>query len=206
MPKAKTSSTDKILCSCGCGDVVSRRTQTRHLQAHGPLMAVAGVVETRTYFHKRDADGSESPQPRKRQRVTSLVMEPAFPVTPAQQEPSPTNLLDNEPPTPLHTLTQPSPMDPTISKATHTALSAPWTGPTDFHYNDDEVFEDSNDVDYAGIELEPIIGIAEPDPSDLDDDEGELSGSETGGIPGVFDTNADLNTATYSEQTVILVD
>ena len=51
-PKAKTSSTDRIIYSCGCGDTVSRRMQTRHLQGHGPLMAVAGIIETRAYFHE----------------------------------------------------------------------------------------------------------------------------------------------------------
>ena len=50
MPKAKSRSTDRVLCACGCRDVMTRRTQTRHLQGHGPLMAVADVLKTRAYF------------------------------------------------------------------------------------------------------------------------------------------------------------
>ena len=72
MPKSKTTSTDRVLCSCGCGNILSRRQQTRHLQARGPVMAVAKVIEARAYF--QDTESPEPPRPHKRQRLQTPVL------------------------------------------------------------------------------------------------------------------------------------
>ena len=68
MPKAKTTSSDKVRCICGCGEVLSRRQQTHHLQGNGLVTAVAGVLESRAYFRKESTERSESPPPQKRRR------------------------------------------------------------------------------------------------------------------------------------------
>lgn len=47
---AKSKSSERILCFCGCKTYVSRRTQTRHLQGKGPTLALAEMFETQTYF------------------------------------------------------------------------------------------------------------------------------------------------------------
>ena len=86
----------------------------------------------------------------------------------------------------------------------------PWAGPACFHYNDSEVFEDSNDINYKGVQFEPISDTAESESSstdtdlgsdlDLDsDDDSESDGSETGEVPDVFNTNTDQNAGEYSE-------
>ena len=202
-----TKSTDKVLCACGCGDTLTRRQQTRHLQAHGPLMAVAGVIRTRAYFRTQDVDGSESPQPRKRQRVTTPTLEFLPPLTPARER-GPTPLFENIPPTPSLVPAPALPRDSAISEAACTGLSVPWAGTACFRYDDSEVFEDSNDVNYKGVQFEPISDTAESESSSTDTDlssdsdlnnDSESDGSETGEVPDVFDTNADLNAGEYSE-------
>ena len=156
-------------------------------------------------------DGTELPQPRKRQRVTTPTPEFLLPLTPARER-SPTPLFENIPPAPSPVPAPALPRDSTISEAAHAGLSAPWVGPACFHYDDSEVFKDSNDVNYKGVQFEPISDTAESESSgtdtstdsgsDLDsdsDNDSELDGSETGEVPDVFDTNADLNTGKYSE-------
>lgn len=69
MPKVKTTSSDKVRCACGCGQTLSRRQQSRHLQGDGPVTAVAGVLESRAYFREERAERLESPPPRKRRRL-----------------------------------------------------------------------------------------------------------------------------------------
>ena len=71
MPKVKTTSPNKVHCTCGCGRILSRRQQSRHLQGNGPVMAVAGVLESRAYFREESAEcsSSESPPPQKRRRI-----------------------------------------------------------------------------------------------------------------------------------------
>ena len=145
MPKAKTASTDRVLCACGCGKNLSRRQQTRHLQACGPVMAVAKIIETRAYFHERDTESSESSRPRKFRRLRTPMLTDDSPLLPVQQEQSYTAPQDIMPqhhsPSPT-----PPPQSTIVSRAAHEALSAPWTGPADFRYSDDDVFENSNDA------------------------------------------------------------
>jgi len=69
MPKVKTTSSDKVCCACGCGQTLSRRQQSRHLQGNGLVTAVAGVLESRAYFREESAEHSESPPPQKRRRL-----------------------------------------------------------------------------------------------------------------------------------------
>ena len=69
MPKVKATSSDKVRCACGCGRILSRRQQSRHLQGDGPVTAVAGVLESRVYFREESAQHSESPPPQKRRRL-----------------------------------------------------------------------------------------------------------------------------------------
>lgn len=206
MPKAKTSSTDRVICSCGCGDTVTRRTQSRHLQGHGPLMAVAGVLKTRAYFHKRGSDNSESPRPRKRQRVITPTSELWPPSAPTQQELSPLCQQDSEPTTPPPNPTPASSIDP-ASNVAHIALSLPWMGPADFRYNDDEDFEGSNEVNHDGTQLKSTDSTPEPEGPDMGSDEsGNISESERSGtgVSDMFDMNVGLNTAECSEWTAAL--
>ena len=194
--KAKSHSTNKVLCACGCSDVVMRRTQTHHLQGHGPLMAVAGVLKTRAYFQKHSLDDTESSQLRKRQKVAA----PALEFWPPSQQ-------DNKPPTSPPNPTPASATDPT-SDAARIALSVPWTGPTDFRYDDDEAFEDLNEASLDEIEIEPAVSTPEPEGSDAgsdeDSDASESDPSEAG-VSGMFDTNIDLNAAEYSKWAVASV-
>lgn len=69
MPKVKTTSPNKVRCTCGCGQILSRRQQSRHLQGNGPVTAVAGVLESRAYFCEESAERLESPPPQKRRRI-----------------------------------------------------------------------------------------------------------------------------------------
>lgn len=155
-------------------------------------MAVAGVIETKAYFRKRGAETSESPQPQKRQRVVVPVLDtpdnaPLVPSPPMVADPPSENLLTSE--------------------AARTALSGPWTGPTNFHPGDNDVFEDSNDITNDRVQFDPIVqdphADSELETSDTDfgADSGdiELSGSDTEGVPDIFETNADLNAAEHSE-------
>lgn len=92
--------------------------------------------------------------------------------------------------------------NPTTSEVTHTALSASWNGPTDPRYNDDEVFEDSNNLGGEGTWLKPIVSAVESESSDADSEEDgdfESNVSETEEAPDIFDTNVDLNAAEHSE-------
>ena len=197
MPKAKETPSSTVRCSCGCGDNVSKRTQTRHLQGRGPVMAVAGVIEAKAYFRKRGAEAPESLSPQKRQRVAISTPESCLPQTLSQEQ----CLPDSAPPAPSPAL----PVDPVTSKAARTALSTPWTGPAGFCYGDDEVFEGSNDIANDTVRLDPIIEdtCAESESSDTDSgtdiDDDESSGSDMEGVPDIFETNADLNEAEHSE-------
>ena len=156
-------------------------------------MAVAGIIETRAYFRKRATDNSEPYQPRKRQRVAAPL--PEF------LKPSPDHWPDNELPAPSPTPTLTSSLNPTASEVAHTALSASWNGPADPHYNDDEVFEDSNDLDGGDTWLEPIVSAVESESSDADSEDSDFESnvSETEEAPDIFDTNVDLNAAEHSE-------
>jgi hypothetical protein len=168
-------------------------------------MAVAGVIETKAYFRKRGTGASESPRPQKRRRVSIPAPEPRPPraLTPERHWPPPPEDTSLDP-SPAPASSPPS-GDPVTSEAARTALSTPWTGPADFRYGDDEVFESSNDISNDRVRFDPIIEdtYAEPGSSDTDsstdgDDIGP-SGSDTEGVPDIFETNADLNVAEHSE-------
>lgn len=155
-------------------------------------MAVAGVIETKAYFHKRGTEASESPQPQKRQRV----------VVPAPNTPDNISLAPSPP-----IAADPPSGNPLTSKVAQTALSGPWTGPADFRPSDDNIFEDSNDVGNDRVRFDPIIQDPHADPesetsdtgSDMDGNDTEPSGSDTEGVPDIFETNADLNAAEHCE-------
>ena len=202
-----------ILCSCGCGLHVAKKTQQRHLQGKGPIMAVAGVIETRAYFgNKRRADKSEPSRPRKRQRVTVYTPEPhSLP----QQGEWHTPLPENIPPAPSPAAAATTlPSDPTTPKVTcAAALSAPWSGPADFRYCDSDAFEDSNDINNDKVRLDPIVddSDANVEDSDMDSDtysetdlDGSSSGDRLGGfnpesVPDIFETDAEMSAAEHSE-------
>lgn len=168
-------------------------------------MVVAGVIETKAYFRKRGTEASESSQPRKRQRVTIPTPEPCPPQALVQEQRC-TPPLDTALSAPSPVLvTTPSPGNPVTSKAACTALSTPWAGPAGFRYGDDEVFEGSNDVGNEGVQLDPITEDTRTETEDSDMDSGtdaddvESSGSDTEGVPDIFETNANLNMAEHSE-------
>lgn len=81
-------------------------------------------------------------------------------------------------------------------------------GPAHFHYDDDEVFEDSNAASLDKTEFEPTISTPEPEGSDAgsdgDSDVSESDQSEAG-VSDMFDTNVDLNAEEYSKWTVASV-
>ena len=195
MPKAKTNSTDRVRCACGCGNVLSRRQQTRHLQARGPVMAVAGVIETRAYFLKQDTESLELVQPRKRQKLQTPTPEGDLPQQPMEQAAS----QDSAPST-----TPVLPRNLDISRAARMALSTPWSGPVDFHGGDDDTLEVSNDINYEAPQPTPISDPTELESSDTDSDlDVGASESDGGEVPDIFETNADLNTEEYSEYIII---
>jgi len=208
-PKAKTSSSDRVVCSCGCGEVLSRRTQTRHLQGCGPTTAVAGIIEARAYFRKRSIEDPESPRPRKRQRhQVSGPNDDTLSTRPIEEAPGDNPQLDAAPPDPL----SPPALDPTpeslaISQATCNALSTPWTGPADFRDVDGEVFDDSNDAGIKTAQPAPVTAPTEPESSDTDSEAGGDGIGPDGADeePDVFETHAELNTAEYSESTDALI-
>jgi hypothetical protein len=161
-------------------------------------MAVAEILETRAYFRTRDKRSPDSPQPQKCQSLPTPILEDNSPET-----------LDITPPEPLF---QPTPahlvMDPITSNAAHEALSNPWAGPADFRYGDDDTFEDSNDINDEVAQPVPITGPAESESSDTGsetdasgDDSNDLGSSDFDmeEVPDIFETNADLNAAEYSE-------
>ena len=81
-------------------------------------------------------------------------------------------------------------------------MSVSWRGSADLRYNDDDIFEDSNDVGHKGAQFDPIISAAGLESSDMDsEDDGDFESnrSETEDIPDIFDTNVDLNTTEHSE-------
>jgi hypothetical protein len=166
-------------------------------------MAVAGIIETRAYFRKQDADDSEPPRPRKRQRVVTPMPEFLPPLVPAQRELSPAHPPDNELLTPSPAPAPASSVNPTTRRVVRTALSSSWAGPADLHYDDDETFEDSNDVGHRGIQLEPIVSPVESESSDTDSDaedgDFDLNRSEIDEGPDIFDTDVDLNATEHSE-------
>ena len=211
MPKAKTNSSDKVLCGCGCGNILSRRQQTRHLQARGPVMVVAEVIETRAYFHEQDTESPEPPRPCKRQRLQTPIPEDNLPQPPAQQEQSYTPPDVAQQVLFLSPTTSPAPLprNLVVSRAANEVLSAPWMGPGALRRDDDDIFEDSNDIGDKVAQPLSIPSPMESESSDMDsdtdiDDDGiGSSRSDTGGIPNIFETNADLNAAEYSESTVI---
>jgi hypothetical protein len=172
-------------------------------------MAVVGVIETRSFFRKRGAESPGSPRPQKRQRLQTPVLKDLLPQTPAQQEQSYPHPPDITPPDPAPSPT-PAPLsrNPVISNATHEALSAPWTGPADFRYGDDDVFKDFSD---EAAQPAPVAGPTEPESSDtdseadVDDDDFASSESDTeDSVPDIFETNADLNAAEYSKCIMVL--
>ena len=166
------------------------------------MMAVAGIIETKAYFRKRGADDSEPPRAAKRQRVTTPPLEFPPPPTPIQQEPSPVRPLGIEPPAPALSPTPISSASPTILEAARAAMSVSWRGSADLRYNDDDIFEDSNDVGHKGAQFDPIISAAGSESSDMDsEDDGDFESnrSETEDVPDIFDTNVDLNTTEHSE-------
>jgi len=163
-------------------------------------MAVAGVIRTKKYFHKQDTETPKLPEPRKRLRV-SPTPEPSLPQTPMEEE---GNCMAAPDP-PIWTPSPPPSNGPVATAAAvQTALSTPWAGSTDFQYNDDDTFEDSNDVDYEGVQLEPTIDeTLELESSDSDSDVGnsdfESNTSDTDEEPDPFETNADMNAAEHSK-------
>jgi len=182
-------------------------------------MAVSKVIEARAYFHEQDTESPESPRPCKRQRLQTPVLEDNLPESLAQQEQGYTPPLDitSHPPSPSSTQVPAPPCrNPVISKAAHEALSAPWAGPTDFHHGDDDTFEDSSDIGGETAQPVSIPGPTEPSGSDTESDvdvdsdnaDGNNIGpseAEMGEVPDIFETNADLDAAEYSECTVVSV-
>jgi len=175
-------------------------------------MAVAKVIETRTYFHERDTESPESPRPCKRQRLETPVPRNDSPQPLTQQEQGytpPPNAVSHYPsPSPARVST-PLPKDPVISKAAREALAGPWTGPTNFCYDDDENFDDPNDIGVETAQPVPVPDPTEPESSDTesdadaDIDDAGLSESDVGEVPDIFETNADLDAAEYSECTIV---
>ena len=216
MPKSNkksNKSSDKVFCSCGCDSYVAEKTQQRHLQGKGPTMAVAAVIETRAYFgNKRSAETPEPSPPQKRQRVTVNTPEPhSLPQQWEYHTPPPGDILP--PPSPVAAVTTP-PSDPATSKVACTAaLSAPWSGPADFRYCDDNAFEDSNDINNDRVQLDPIVkdGDTNVEDSDMDldvdsemDPDESSDGDRVGGfdpesVPDIFETDAELSAEEYSE-------
>ena len=209
MPKVKTTSTDRVRCSCGCGEFLSRRQQTRHQQGRGPVMAVAKVIEARAYFRERDTESPEPPQPRKRRRLQTPVLGDDSSQPPTQRGRGCTPLSDIEqrdpPPSPAPA-PAPLPRDPAVSNAAREALSAPWAGPVGLRYDNDDGFESTSDT--SREPTHPVPGPAELESSDMDSDtdtDGDGCGSSKpnmGDISDIFETNADLNTAEYSEYAI----
>ena len=209
MPKAKTASTDRVLCACGCGKTLSRCQQTRHLQACGPVMAVAKVIETRAYFHEQCTESTESSQPHKFRRLQTPMLaddSPLLPVQQAQGYTAPQDIMpQHHSPSPT-----PPPQSTVVLRAACKALSAPWTGPADFHYGDDDVFKNSNDAGSETTQHVPIPNPAELESSDTDEDADEDASDirldrSSVEIPDIFETNADLDAEEYSEHVIILL-
>ena len=79
-------------------------------------------------------------------------------------------------------------------------------GSADFRFGDDDVFEDENNIGAEPTHSTP--GPTELENSDFDtdpdDDDAGLSESNMGEVSDTFETNADLNTAEYSECTINL--
>ena len=204
MPKGKSTSTDIVICSCGCGDALSRRQQTRHLRARGPVMAVAQVIETRAYFHEQDTESPEPPRPRKRQRLQTPMLDDDLLRPPEWRERGctpPPDIVQRDPsPSPSQAPT-PLPRNPVVSKVAHEALYVPWTGSVDFHYGDDDIFEDPNDEPAqptpGPVELS---GSGSDSDTDADDENAGSSESDTREVSDIFETNADLNAAEHSER------
>lgn len=206
MPKAKTNSSDRVHCACGCGAVLSRRQQTRHLQARGPVMAVAGVIETRAYFHKQDMENPDSVQPRKRRKLRIPTPEGDPPQQPTERATAPVDITPQDP-SPSPTTTPLTSGDQNISRAAHAALSAPWSGLANTCGGDNDILEVSNDVDFRVPQPAPVSDSTELSSSDTDLDSDVdcdgASGPDVGEVPDIFETNADLNTEEYSEYIVV---
>ena len=149
------------------------------------------------------ANWTESPgsPPPKRQRLQTPVLES----TPRRGSSPPDVRLPDPLPSPTPAS---SSKDPAISGAVHDALSAPWTGPGEFHYGDEDTFV-SSDTDDETAQTVPIAGSTESDSSntdseadldvDMDNDDFGSGGSDIEDTPDVFETNADLNAAEYCE-------
>ena len=171
-------------------------------------MAVAKVIEARAYFRERETESPEPPRPRKRWRLQTHVREDNSPQPAAQRGQGCTPLPDIiQPDSSLSPAPAPDPLpkDPAVSNAAREALSAPWAGPAGFHYSDDG-FESTSDTSRELAHHVP--GPAELSSSDMDSDanmDGNNCGSSKSNmrdVSDIFETNADLNTAEYSEYAI----
>ena len=166
-------------------------------------MAVAQVIETRAYFHEQDTKSPEPPQPRKRRRLQTPTLDSDSLQPPAWQEHGctpPPDVAEQDPsPSPTQAPTPP-PRSPVVSKVVREALSAPWIGSADFHYGDDDNFEDPNDEPAQPVPGPAELSSSETDSdTDMDDDVGSNE-SDMGEVSDIFETNADLNAAEHSER------
>jgi len=90
---AKSKSSEKVLCSCGCKGHISQWTQTRHLQGNGPTLALAEMFETQNYFGATHSNPprtvclDEDVHPSKRRRIA--VVDPMPSLTPPPPQPVP---------------------------------------------------------------------------------------------------------------------
>ena len=171
---ATSRSSETVLCSCGCGEHVSRRTQTRHLQGKGPTLALAEMFERRSYFGTGHMDDSGidglggDVRPPKRRRVA----------TP-----------DPRPP-PIQSPTQPAPnLDaPSMPNAsaidTDDILASRWMGRND-------IGDPDNDVDFEG---HPVPQLVEVSGDEDEDSEFDLEDHEVAeDLLEVLETNVELD-------------
>jgi len=177
MPKSKSS--EKVLCSCGCGTRVSRRTQTRHLQGNGPTLALAEVFETRDYFGTTYANSSGvghsvgEVHPPKRCRIATP--DPRSPL--AQPSPRPTSNLNG-----------PSRSDtPAINP--DDVLAGRWTGHSDGDDSEDGIGFEGHPIP----ELVEVSGDEGAEESELDSEDQWDDGVVEEDPPGVLEMNVELD-------------
>jgi hypothetical protein len=155
-------------------------------------MAVAEVIETRAYFRRKRPGHSKASLPQRQRRFqTPRQMDDDPPMVPAEEfgrplrDPSLVPAPTQEPVPPAR--------NPVIPSIAHEALSAPWMGPVNLHYRDDD--PETSDQATPG-DSEPESSDAD---SETDDDEVGLGGFSDRGLPDIFETDADLNAAEYSQ-------